>query len=572
TSSSITASDNKLIVDNDFLKITWDLANGGAIQNIVAIHKDFSGTPVAREGIKSTRSGGGMPTIETVMWDIITTGDPWYGLAIGASANYEVLEETENYTLLRITYSLPDPLSGLKVVKTYRVWNASFIIEFNMTLINEGGSQIVLNLSDAWGRPVGPMVELVAKIGEPDNDMRFVWLTDNNITTVPRGASGIDFQAFDYHGMVKGVGIYDASTEPSPWGFMLGLFMVDNETIGKTSHVWFESTTGGVPDSSIRIEFRAVTIDPGSSEEYHMLIYAGPLHYYYIKQLGMPSDLYNKNFYSPDYSPRIPCKVVTVELKYDVNVEIVTEGGKGIPKSTILLFDVYTGDLYNQVEIKSDKFVLKIPYTNTTYRLKIDPETGVTIDGLGEFRFEGWILPNGTLVESPEVNITLSQGDTVKLKFSIRELAKIILLFVTPDGVGLPQQAGDINFTVYTDAGELVYSDTSKPESRNITVVDLRFSPPKPGLKTPGTYLIEVPVKAGIYSLDKILVNNKEVKFEVLDDYAQATITLEKGGIYEVQVIYSSGGFGGGLLVWIGVIAVLAVITIVFVMVKGEKK
>ncbi|GEM_PF-3246751 len=568
--SGVVEQDNTIAVDNGWIKIIWDLEHGGAIKNIYAICKDFKNYPVAKKGISAIRGGGGMPAIETVLWDLLTTGDPWYGPAVTTSAQYRVVEETENYTIIEISYTTGDPLPGLKVVKTYKIYNASFVIDFNVTLANEGSSSLSIDVSDAWGRPSGPMFEMVAAMGEPSDEMRFIMYENGTIETFEPSVSWL---AYAVNSTMKGFGIYDQTTSVSPWGFMFAVFMIDNETVSKTSYVWFEQNAGGSPNEVIRVEYAPVTLNPGESVEYHMKIYAGPIYYDFLKPLGISKSEFDKNFYTPELSLRRPCTVLKIKLKYSVNVNLETTGGTSIPKASLMLLDPYTGDIYNQYEINSSSFVFKMPYTNATYTLKVVPTSGITLDGLGEFEFIGFILPNGTEVDKPEINVTLNQGDTIKLKFKIKPLAKLMLLFLTPDMVDLPQQAGDINVSVFTALGELLFSATSTPGQRNITVTDNRESPPRPGLTVPDTYVIKVPVKAGIYSLDKVLLNNKPVSYQVVGEYAQITITLEQGGMYELKIIYSTGGIsggGGGLLVWIVIIAVL-VIVILLAFLKKKK-
>lgn len=574
--STVTESDNTVTVTGSYLKITWDLEHGGAIQNIQPVCSDFRNTLVGKKGIGADRGGGGMPTIHTVLWDLITSGDPWYGPAVTAPATYEVLEETPNYTTIRITYTLGEdtPFPGLRVVKTYRVYNESFIIDFNMTLINTGTSQIVVDVSQAWGRPSGPMIEMAALIGNKQDEYQFMLFNDGTIESYYQGSSwgGAPGGPVSVNGTLKGIGIYDNTTDPSPWGFMIALFMVDENTVSKTSYVWFETGAGGAANTIIRVEFAPLTLDPGESEEYHMRIYAGPLHKeYLIKEAGFTEKQYTTYFFNPEFSPKIPCKAVEVELKYPVTVKVVTEGGTGIPKAAISVIDCFTGAPYVQAEIESNQFMIKIPYSNSTYTLEVSPETGVTRDGYGEFVFISWLLPNGTEVIESKINVTLKEGDTITLKFRIKPLAKLIILFVSPDGSYLPQQAETINFTVLGVAGELIFKGSSGPTSRNITVLDQSVSPPRPGLRTPGTYVVQVPLKAGVYTLEKIMLGDMELQYIKIGDKAQATFTLDQAGTYELKVIYSTGGIaggGGGLLIWIIVIAALVAIIIIALLFK----
>jgi len=556
-------------IDNGFIKIIWDLANGGAIRNILATCKDFTGTSVASRGINSIRAGGGL-SIETLMFDIISNNNPWYGKAIGTHADYRVLEETDQYTLIEISYVLGDPFPGLKVVKTYRVYKQSFIIDFNMTLINTGTSQITIDMSNTWNRPSGPMLEIASLMGDKRDEQRFVMYKNGTVDVATISSLGFG-PALKVGGELVGLGVFDKSLSVSPWGFMYALFMADEETIGKTAYVWPEHDPGGSPSTVIRIEFSNVTLNPGDKEEYHMKIYAGPIHYEYLKETGISRDVFDKNFYSPDFSPKIPCKIVQITLNYSINMNIVSEAGAGIPKTTIILLDPITGDVYNQFEINSTSFRFGMPFNNTFYTLKIDPISGLTRDGLGEYRFTGWELPNGTVIQSPEINLTLVDGATVKLRFRIIELARIQLLFVTPDNLFLPSQAGDINVSILSSIGQLVFSATSTTNTRNITVMDQTAIPSKPGLSL-GSYVIRVPYTAGVYSLEKIMLNNKEISFERVGDYAQATIILDKGGKYDLKIIYSSSGAMGGLLIWIAIVVVLVAFVIIALVLKKGKK
>ncbi len=572
--SSVTEGEDTIAVDNGYIKVVWDLKNGAAIKNIYGVCKDFKGTSVGSKGISTIRSDGQTLSIETVMWDIISDNNPWYGKAVGTQASYQVLEETSNYTTIQFTYTLGDPFPGLKVIKTYRIYNASFIIDFNMTLENTGSSPITIDLSSQWNRPIGPMIEIVSVMGKKRDESRFIMYENGTISTSPISQLGYG-PALNVSGVLKGIGIFDTSKDVSPWGFMIALFMVDQETISKTRFVWPELDAGGSPSTIIRVEYANLELQPGESEDYHMKIYAGPLHYEYLKKIGISRSDYDKIFYSPEFSPRIPCRVVKISLKYNINIDIETEGGTGIPKATLLLQDPYTGDLYNQMEINSNSFTFGIPFTNTTYNLKIEPESGVTLDGLGEYEFIGWVLPNGTTLTDPSVNLTLVENMRLTLKFKIRGLARLNILFVTPDGSALPQQAEDINFSILSFMGELVYQDVSSPGSRNITVKDQRTTPPKPGLKTPDTYVLQVPLKAGIYSLEKILLNGKPIDYQKVGDYAQASFSLDKGGIYEIKVVYSSGGVaggGGGLIIWIAIIVILVALIVIAMMIKSKKK
>ncbi len=570
TYAKVSVKDTTVTVTTSYLRVTWDLAHGGAIQNIWPACPDFKKTLVGKNGIGADRGGGGMPTIHTVLWDLISSGQPWYGFGVIANATYKVLEETPNYTTIQITYTLgPDTaFPGLKVVKTFRVYNNSFIIDFNMSLTNTGTSPITIDLTQAWGRPIGPGLELVSLMGSKQDEYQFMLFKKGRIESYYQGSSwgGAPGGPVAVNGTLKAIGIYDNTTDPSPWGYMVALFMVDNETISKTSYVWFETGAGGGANTIIRVEFKPLTLNPGDTEEYHMKIYAGPLHKEYLmKEAGFTQKQIITFFYNPQFSPRIPCKVVHVELKYPINVKIVTEGGTGIPKATLLVTDYYSGQPYVQADIKSNSFQIKIPYNNSTYTLEVMPETGVTRNGLGEFTFISWILPNGTEVIESKVNVTLSEGQTITLKFRIKPLAKINVLFIAPDGSYLAQQAGTINFSILGAGGELVFKGSSTTTSRNISIVDQSVTPPRPGLRVPGTYTIRVPVKAGVYQLSKIMLGNTEIPYTVVGSVAQASFTLDKGGIYELKVVYTTGGItgaGGGLLIWIIVVAVIIAIII----------
>lgn len=581
TLSAVTATDNTVTVTESYLKITWDLDHGGAIQNIQPVCSDFKNTPVAKKGIAADRGGlaGKESTIHAVMWDIISDNNPWEGYAVYAKASYEVLKETPNYTTIQITYTLPDdsPFAGLKVIKTYRVYNDSFIMDFNMTLTNTGTNPVTIDLSDAWGRPSGPMIELVSLMGSKQDEYQFMLFNNGKLESYYQGSSwgGAPGGPVKVDGTLKGIGIYDNTTDPSPWGFMIALFMADDETVSKTSYVWFETSAGGAQNTIIRVEFKPLTLNPGDSEEYHMKIYAGPLHReYLVREAGFTEQQYKTFFYNPAFSPKIPCRVVAVELKYPVNVKIVTEGGTGVPKAAISVYDYYSGTPYVQTEIESNEFTIKIPYNNATYTLEISPQTGTTRDGYGEFVFKSWILPNGTEITGSKINVTLKEGDTITLKFRIRPLAKLVILFVSPDGSYLPQQAETINFTILGSAGELLFKGSSAPTSRNITALDQSVSPPRPGFKVPGTYVIQVPLKAGVYTLSKIMIDDTELQYTIIGDKAQATFTLDQAGEHELKVVYSTGGItggGGGLLIWIIVVAALIVIIIIALLLKKKK-
>ncbi|ABN70488.1 hypothetical protein Smar_1397 [Staphylothermus marinus F1] len=581
TLSAVTATDNTVTVTESYLKITWDLDHGGAIQNIQPVCSDFKNTPVAKKGIAADRGGlaGKESTIHAVMWDIISDNNPWEGYAVYAKASYEVLKETPNYTTIQITYTLPNdsPFAGLKVIKTYRVYNNSFIVDFNMTLTNTGTNPVTIDLSDAWGRPVGPMIELVSLMGSKQDEYQFMLFNNGKLESYYQGSSwgGAPGGPVKVDGTLKGIGIYDNTTDPSPWGFMIALFMADDETVSKTSYVWFETSAGGSQNTIIRVEFKPLTLNPGDSEEYHMKIYAGPLHReYLVKEAGFTEQQYKTFFYNPAFSPKIPCRVVAVELKYPVNVKIVTEGGTGVPKAAISVYDYYSGTPYVQTEIESNEFTIKIPYNNATYTLGISPQTGTTRDGYGEFIFKSWILPNGTEITGSKINVTLKEGDTITLKFGIRPLAKLVILFVSPDGSYLPQQAETINFTILGSAGELLFKGSSAPTSRNITALDQSVSPPRPGFKVPGIYVIQVPLKAGVYTLSKIMIDNTELQYTIIGDKAQATFTLDQAGKHELKVVYSTGGItggGGGLLIWIIVVAALIAIIIIALLLKKKK-
>jgi len=558
--------DTSLVVDNGFIRIVWDLEHGGAIKNIVCTCPDFRGTPVGSKGSFAVRGGGGMPAIETVLWDLITTGSPWYGPAVTTPAEYRVVEQTENYTVIEISYTTGDPLPGLRVVKRYGIRANSFTVDFNMTLINTGTSPLTIDVSGAWGRASGPMLEMVGAFADPSDEMRFIMYRNGTVETYEPAASWISIRVTSD---LRAIGIYESTSKPSPWGFMLALFMADDGTIDKTSYVWFEQNAGGQPNILIRVEFQPVTLNPGESVEYRMKLYAGPIHYDYLKEL-VAREWFDRVFYSPELSPRKPCVAAAIQLLYSVDVELEVAGG-AVPKTTVILEDPHTGSVYNQVEVNATSFKLGMPFSNTLYRIRVEPTTGLTVDGLGKFKFIGFTLPDGTYIEEPVVEAILSDGDKLKLKFRIEPLARLELYFVTPDMLDLPDQAGNINFSVYTSLYELVYSDVSKPGFRSITVKDARTTPPTPGLNVPETYIVRIPVKAGVYTLERVLLNDRELRFSVIGDQAQVAVTLEEGGVYQLKLVYSAG-VGAGFIAWVAIIAVLAVVVIIAFILKARRK
>ncbi len=576
----VKAQENEWKIDNGYIEVTFDLQHGGAIANIRGICQDLLRYPVGKKGVAGNRGGmGDLNSIKTVMWDLISDNQPWYGKAVTTPAQVEVLKETDNYTIFQVTYTITqDPFNGLKVVKTYKLYKESFIMDFNMTLINTGTQQIVIDLSNPWGRPIGPGIEIVGLLGEhPDEDGQFLIYTDGTYEAYIQGSSwggGIPGGPVKVDGKLLAIGLFDNTTDPSPWGWITMLIMADQQTIEKTAYAWLETKPGGNPATLIRPEFKPVTLDPGAQEEYHMKIYSGPIHPYFMKDMGLPQSFIDA--LSKELSKQIPCVKTTYELKYPINIKINTVKGEGLPNVVLYFYDAVTDVLYIQTPINSTEFQVKLPWEQGTYKVIISDIEGLTVDGYGKFRFLDWILPNGTKVEDSTVVIELKEGDTLTLEFTITYIAKLKLLFVGSDlNSPLDPQAGNITYTITGPGGKVLkrgvsvgmVSGSAQINKREIDIGEL---------EVPGTYTVVVSAKStGGFSLSKVLLNGKELNYNIQGEYAYITLDLNDRGDYNLTLSYIpelTGGTGGtSIIVWIGVIAALVIIIIALMLMKKKK-
>lgn len=552
---TVTPAGDIILINNGFIELSFDISRGASIRNIKAIHKDFANTPVYKNGLTAVRGGG--PNIELVAFDILSDNNPWYGVALTTRSSYRVVEQTSNYTVLEFSYTLGPPFPGLKVVKTVKIPANSFIFYVNVTLQNTGSSRIALDLSGPWGRPVGYMLEIVAKMGESaGDDSRFVMFDDESFDLFP---PDVTFENYRYEGRIAGIGIFDKTTESSPWGFMLGVFCLDDETISKTYGIWLERNAGGANNILNRIEFKAVALNPGDKVDYRLIFYAGPLHkMYVVDQLGVPEAQYQSVFYSTKFSPRPPCKEVKLELLYNVRATLMIGNATSLPLASIVIQDPAG---VNQVfyEINASTLNLGLWSNASYYLISVDPAEGLTRDERYMYRFIGVRLPNGTFVEGRSVSVYLESNWSIVLVFDVKPLCRFNLKLLTPNEVGLPQQAGDLEIIMKTLSGTLVDQKVSKEDSREISISGLI-----PGDK----YVIVIPAQAGPYVVSKVVVNGVEKEFTIHNGLAWIVIDSSKATLFDIKIIYEQAGFAAGLMyTWIGVTiaSIILVITAVFI-------
>ncbi len=582
---TVSAQSNTWTIDNGFIQIEIDKDRGGAVSNIKAICDSFKGTPVYENGIGGSRGGGWQPATRMVLWDLISNNNPWYGAAVTTPADVEIVEETDNYTIFQVTYALTeDPFNGLKVVKTFKLYRDTFWMDFNMTLENTGSSSISIDLSQAWGRPIGLGLEMVGTYGQDSgNDGQFIIYTDGTFEHYIQGSSwsgGMPGGPVNVNGQALAIGMIDNTTDPSPWGWVTILMMADQETISKTSYVWFETGPGGLPSSLIRIEFLPVTLDPSQKEEYHMKLYSGPIVQMFLSKFGVSNDIISRMM-SDELSQSVPCIKITYELKYPINIKINTVGGKALPDNTIYVYDADTGTFLTQVSLgnlSSYEFQLKLPFkTPHRYKLQLAKLDGLTADGRGRFTFENWVLPNGSRPTDLEIIAVLQEGDTLTLNFTITMIARFTILFVGSDGESeLDALAGNITFKIVDELGVEKYKSTSigivlgasvtaKREFENIM------------LEVPGSYRLILPLKStGGFTFQKVYLNGTELPSTIQGETVKVTLDLNEPGVYTLKIVYSTGGVGGGagggILVWIAVAVVLVVIAVIAVIMRKRKQ
>ncbi len=579
-SNNVWAQGGEEKIDNGYIEITFDLDHGGAIANIRGICSDLLRYPVGQKGVSGQRGGmGDLGALTTVMWDLISDNNPWYGKAVTTPAQAQIVEKTDNYTVIQITYTITeDPFNGLQVIKTFKLYKNSFIADFNVTLKNTGAQTITIDLSEQWGRPIGYGIEIVGLLGQkPDEDTQFLVYTDGSFEAYVQGSSwsgGLPGGPVNVDGKLLAIGLLDNSTDPSPWGWITMLIMADQDTISKTSYAWLETGPGGKPATLIRPEFKPLTLDPGASEEYHMKLYSGPIHPYFMKDLGLPNNFIEA--ISRGVSKKVPCIKVSYELKYPINLKLNTLKGEGIPDTVIYFYDAITGELYTQVSLTSTQMQVKLPFEKGTYKVILSDIEGLTTDKLGKFRFIDWILPNGTKVEDSTVIVELNKGDTLTLEFTITYIAMLKLVFVGSDLQAiLDPQAGNITYSLTGPGGKVIKRGISVgyvagASSTNIREIDLGE------VEVPGTYTLIVSAKStGGFSLSKAIVNGKEVSFNVQGDYAYIPLNLNDKGNYTIKLSYSpgltSGGGGVSLIVWIGVIIALVIFIVALILLKKKK-
>ncbi|MEM1661802.1 MAG: hypothetical protein QXT47_01935 [Desulfurococcaceae archaeon] len=549
-----------IFVNNGFIELTFDLSRGAAIRNIKAIHKDFENTPVYRNGIAAFRGGG--PNIDIVAFDIISDNNPWYGVALGARSSYRIVKQTPNYTVLEFSYTLGSPFPGLKVVKTVKIPINSFIFYVNVTLENTGSSQITLDLSGPWGRPVGYMIEIVTKMGvSAADELRFVMFDDKTFDIFTPDETFVNYR---YESRVAGIGIFDKSTDSSPWGFMLGVFCLDDATISKTYGIWLEKSAGGADNILNRIEFKAVTLNPGERVDYRLMFYAGPLHkIYVVDELGIPEDQYQSIFYDARFSTKPPGKEVKLELPYSVRATLELGNVTSLPLATIVIQDL--GKI-NQVfyEINSSILDLRIWSNASYYLISIEPSRGFTIDEQYIYSFIGVRLPNGTFIEGKTVSVYLEHNWSIVLVFDIKPLLKIDLKLLTINRVDLPQQAGNLDIYLKTLFGEVIDRKISKTDSRVITFVGL-----VPGDK----YVVVIPAEAGGYVINKVLINDIEKEFTIHNGQAWIVIDSSKATRFDIEVIYGQAGFIASMMYyWVAFTIALVIVMIIAVIIKKTRR
>ncbi len=576
---------NYWTVDNGFIKLEFDLDHGGLLANVIAACNSFANTPVGTDGVGGIRGGGLSPAPLSVLWDLISDGNPWYGKAITTPANAEIVEDTDNYTIFKITYTITeDPFSGLQVVKTFKLYKKTFWMDFNMTLINTGSKEIKIDLSQAWGRPIGPGIEMVGMLGKDNgNDGQFIIHKDGTFEHYIQGSSwsgAIPGGPVKVEGDAVAIGLIDNSTDPSPWGWVEILEMADEETIAKTSYVWFETAPGGTTSTLVRIEFQPVDLQPNQKEEYHMKFYSGPISEYFLTKFKISKDIINQML-SDQLSLSIPCVKVTYKLRYPINVQINTVGGKGIPDNAIYLYDADTKAYLGEVSFanySSTQFQIKLPFKEPhRYILKLAKVEGLTLDGYGRFTFENWILPNGSKPTDIQIVAILKEGDTLGLNFTVKLVSKLTLVFVGSDQVSeLDALAGNITFKIVNDIGVQQYKATSigiiVGSSQQTT---RRFKDIT--LVVPGKYRIILPKQStGGFVFQKALLNGTELPATVQGDTVKVDMDLQKPGYYELKIIYGAGGVSGGpsgfgTLVWIGVIVALIIIVAAIAIMRRKK-
>ncbi len=577
---------NYWTVENGFIKLEFDLEHGGALANVIATCNSFANTPVGTNGVGGLRGGGLSPAPKTVLWDLISDNNPWYGKAITTPANAEVIEDTDNYTVFKITYTITeDPFNGLQVIKTFKLYKKTFWMDFNMTLINTGSQEIKIDLTQAWTRPIGPGIELVGLLGKDNgNDGQFIIHKDGTFEHYTQGTSwsgGLPGGPVKVDGDALAIGLIDNSTDPSPWGWVEILEMADQETIAKTSYVWFETRPGGTASTLVRIEFKPVDLQPNQKEEYHMRFYSGPISEYFLSKFKLPSNII-KQMLSDQLSLSIPCVKVSYKLQYPITVQINTVGGKGIPDDAFYIYDADTKTYLAEVSFanfSSTTFQIKLPFKEPhCYILKLAKVEGLTLDGYGRYTFENWILPNGSKPTDIEIIAVLKEGDTLGLNFTVKLISKFTIIFVGSDQVSeLDALAGNITFAIYNDIGVQVYKVTSigiisgSSQQTTRTFTDIT-------LEVPGKYTLVLPKQStGGFTFIKALLNGTELPYTEQGNTVRVKLDIQKPGTYELKIVYGAGvgagggGSGLGLLVWIGVIVVLiAVIAVVAIMKKRK--
>ncbi len=555
----------------------FDLSHGGALYDLSTNCSDF-----LVKSVGADRGGTQQVTdLHAVLWDIITAGesDRWEGYAADRIATMNILEDNENYTRLEITYTMDSstPFNGLKVVKIYTIYKDTFYADIEYRLINTGDEPVKLDVSDTWGRASGLMIEMVAKLGADSGDDKQIVVVNRNGTleyaTYTAGSSWSGSKPgapLTYPGSIELIGIFDNQTgdaAPSPWGFAILLRMMNN-TISDTYTVWLEAGTGGAANIVNRIEFAAITLQPGEEHRYYMRLYAGPIYRDTMKKAGF-LDVYNV-IENPAYPSQPPCsgQALPQNVKTTLNIEFT--GPAKFPNAAVKVYQDDT--LLYALPINDTQMELGFP-SEGRYVLEVSPSSGLTVDGRGRFIFLSWVLPDGSSVTEPRVTVDIRNGDVVTAKFKIVPIVPVYVELVTPDNALLPEQAENITVKIYDSTGQLVFSYTSTADdiaSRNVTVKAEGI----PGLE-PGTYVVELPATAGIYEFRGLKVNGKEVAFSKTGDKVRATFNVPETGVDKIEVaaIYSISGKAAGVsyTTWIIVIAAAIVLGILGFMYQKKK-